>query len=642
MPSGSGGDDGPAALYRPGRRDLLKLLGVGGVTALAGCSSSQGDGSDGGGGDQSGGSTTDQTTPDSQTSGAGEGERSVGGTYVSASSVDASSLNWISIADTTSGGYIGLTMDATWVITPEQEIFPLWADVSSDDGRVYEVSLRDNLQWGADYGQMTAEDWVYMITNVFQASDNWSGYPNADDWFRGGEPIPVEKTGTLTFEIRLPEIDPSFPFKPVLWGQNCMPKGLLEKYVPNQDTEGLKQDEEVNTLAYTGNLGPYTYEEWERESQFVVTRNDDYYLREVAANGGFEGYDDAFAAQFAEAPYFDRYIVRVIKEESARLGALRGGDVTSAGVPPNKANQFSDIDGVYLNVTPQPFVSVLTYNQRANGWRPFRRKAVRQALAHAVNKQAIAESIYRGYAQVAQTMQPKWTKWYVDDRITNYGVGDRYGPEVTRSALADALSDTEYSYDGDTLENGNGEQVTLSLFFDQGQNTEQTTAEFVAQEFQKNAGIDVELKATSSFIEKYASNTPSQGEEAPWSAGRFNGGPRDVSVSQEPWDMSLNLGFNTYPYTPASSKGFFETRGGINYYGYVPEADIAGLYEQASQTADEAERRELFGRAFGLINDEQPFGFVTMSSSISGYRSNLQGPIEDFASGWDSQRWYFE
>jgi hypothetical protein len=31
-----------------------------------------------------------------------------------------------------------------------------------------------------------------------------------------------------------------------------------------------------------------------------------------------------------------------------------------------------------------------------------------------------------------------------------------------------------------------------------------------------------------------------------------------------------------------------------------------------------------------------------MSSSISGYRSRVEGPIEDFASGWDSQRWHFE
>jgi len=624
MPSGSGGDDRPDALYRPGRRDLLKILGLGGATALAGCSSNQGS----------------STTSETDTQGTGDD-------YVSASSVDASSLNWISIADQTSGSFIGLTLDATWVITPEQEVFPLWADISTEDGRVYEVQLRDNLQWGAGYGQMTADDWVYLIQEVFQDPDNWSGYPNADDWVRDGEPIPVEQTGDLTFTLSLPEVDPSFPFKPVLWGQNCMPRGILEKYAPSGDVEGLQQDEEVNTLAYSGNLGPYSYETWDRESQFIVTRNEDYYMRELAQNGeldfsGLSGIPDGFADEWTDAPYFDRRIVRVIKEESARLGALRRGDVTTAGIPPNKANQFQDLEDVYLNVTPQPFVAVLAYNQRANGWEPFRRKAVRQALAHAVDKQSIAENIYRGYAQVAQTMQPKWTKWYVGDRITDYGVGENYGPEVTRQALADALSDTEYGYDGDTLENGDGEQVQLSLYFDQGQQTERTTAEFIAQEFQQNAGIAVELSPTSSFIEQFATNSPPEGEEAPWTGGQFNGGPRDLSTSPEPWDMSVNLGFNTYPYTPTSSKAFFEERGGINYYGYVPERDIAGLYEEASRTVDEAERRELLGQAFGYINEEQPFGFVTMSSSIGGYRSQVVGPIEDFASGWDAQTWRFE
>ena len=630
MPSGYGGDGDPDERYRPGSRDLLKLLGVGAAAGLAGCSSSGNQSEEAGASAtttaRSGGSTTD---------------------YVSASSVDASSLNWISIADATSGGFIGLTMDATWVITPEQEIFPLWADISTDDGRVYEVQLRENLRWGAGYGQMTADDWVYMIQEVFQDPDNWSGYPNADDWVRNGEPIPVEKTGDRSFTLSLPEVDPSFPFKPVLWGQNCMPQGILEKYAPSGDVEGLRQDEEVNTLAYTGNLGPYSYERWDRESQFVVTRNDEYYMRELAQNGdldfaGIDGVDQSFAEAWTEAPTFDRRIVRVIKEESARLGALRNGDVTTAGVPPNKANQFQDLEDVYLNVTPQPFVSVLAYNQRANGWRPFRRKAVRQALGHAVDKQAIAESIYRGYAQVAQTMQPKWTKWYVDDQITNYGVGENYGPEVTRRLLAEALSGTEYSYDGDVLKNGAGEQVTLSLYFDQGQDTERTTAEFIAQEFQKNAGIRVEIRPTSSFIEKFATNSPPEGTEAEWTAGQFNGGPRDVSTSPEPWDMSVNLGFNTYPYTPTSSSAFFQERGGINYYGYVPERDIVGLYEEASRTVDEEERRRLLGQAFGYINEEQPFGFVTMTSAISGYRSEVVGPIEDFASGWDSQTWYFE
>jgi peptide/nickel transport system substrate-binding protein len=315
--------------------------------------------------------------------------------------------------------------------------------------------------------------------------------------------------------------------------------------------------------------------------------------------------------------------------------------VTDAGIPPNKAARFREMDGVNVVVQPQPFVTVLAYNMRANGWTPFRRKAVRQALAHAVDKQALADGVYRGFAEVAQTMQPKWTKWYGDDRITNYGVGDNYGAEATMSRLESALSDTEYEYDGETLVDGDGEQVTLSLYFDQGQNTEKTTAEFVAQEFEQNAGIAVRLESTSSFIRNYVQNSPPEGTDPEWSAGGFNNGPRDVSTSAESWDMSVNLGFNTYPYTPSSSKGFFEQRGPINYYGYYPEVDIAGLYERASRTVDEAERRELFRRAFGLVNEEQPFGFLVMSSDILGHQDELVGPTPNFASGWNSQTYYF-
>ncbi|AXG10432.1 ABC transporter substrate-binding protein [Haloplanus rubicundus] len=615
MPSGNDRRSDSDTAGRRGRRDVLKLLGATGVAGLAGCSGN------GSGGDE------------------GSTDRSVQGTYVSASSVDAQSLNWLTIADATSGSYVTATLDGTWAIKPNREIFPLWADYSTDDGRVYEIELRENLEWGAGYGQVTAEDWVYMIKNVFQARPNWSGYPNADAWFRVNpdsgerEPLPVERTGTRTFEISLFEVDPSFPFKPILWRQQCIPKGILEKYVPEQDTEGLQQDEELNTLAYTGNLGPYTYDEWERSARYTVTRNDDYYLKDV------EGVPE----RFTEAPYFDQQVVRVISEESTRLGALESGEVDSSGIPPDKATRFENLPNVNVNVTPQPYARIIVYNMRANGWEPFRSKAVRQALGFAVDKETVVGNILRGYGQVAQTMQPKWSQWYDDSQVTEFGVGDRYGPERTRSTLESALSDTEYAYDGERLVDGSGEQVTLSIYYDSGQPTEGTIAEFIAQEFEENAGIAVQPEAVSSstFQSNYVQTSAPEGTEPEWTAGVFNGGPRDVATSAEPWDMSINLQFNTYPFTPASSKGFFEKRGGINYYGYYPDEDIASLYEQATATTDEERRRELFGEAFGLISEEQPFGFLAMPSSVSGYAENVRGYDEEFNTGWDSQTWYF-
>ncbi|MFB6086893.1 MAG: ABC transporter substrate-binding protein [Haloarculaceae archaeon] len=518
---------------------MLKTLGIGGTAALAGCAG--GDGTDTETGTDSGPQTsTPIDTPKNAT-------REVKGKWNAATSVDAQSLNWLQIADNTSGSYIALCLDSAWAIDNNQEIFPLWCDVSTDDAITYEIKLRENLKWGAGYGQMTADDWVYMIKNVFQAQPNWVGYPSADDWFGTNpetgesEPLKVRKTGKFTFEIELFSVDPSWPFKPVMWGQNCMPKGLLEKYVPDKDAEGLKKDPEVQRLQYSGNLGPYQYKNWKRSSQFITNRNNEYYMREA----------EDLPEKWDKAPYFEQYNYKVIKEESARLGALESGDITSAAIPPNKAQKYKQNDDINLIVQPQPYLSVLAYNMRENGWEQFRKKGVRQALACAVDKKGLAQGVYRGYAQAAQTMQPRWSKWYNDDKVTNYGVGDLYGKDVTQKKMKDALSDTDYSYDGDKLVNGDGEQVTLKLMFNSGQPTNQTKAEFVAQEFEKNAGIKVEVKATSSFIAKYAHNAPPSDVTPEWSAGYFNGGPRDVSTSPESWDMSVNLSFNTYPYTPS-------------------------------------------------------------------------------------------
>jgi peptide/nickel transport system substrate-binding protein len=615
------------------RRELLRAVGVAGtvgVAGLAGCSANQ----------NGEGTSADGTATGAEGGSGGGAAREVGGTFRTSSSADAQSLNWLLVADSTSGSFITATLDGAWALTPDNEVFPLWADYATDDDRVYEIQLRDGLQWGGDYGRMTAEDWVYMIRNVFQAQPNWSGYPDAGAWFRENpdsgetEPIPVEKTGTLTFEIRLFQPDPLFPFKPVMWRQECAPKALLEQYVPDRDATGLEEDEELNTLAYTGNLGPYTYESWERTAQYEVSRNDEYYLRDA------EGVPE----RFRDAPYFDREVTRVITEESSRLGALEAGDVDSAAIPPDKTDRFESMGGVAVNVIPQPYLRVLVYNMRANGWEPFRRKAVRQALAHAVDKQAVSETIYRGFAQVAQTMQPRWSKWYDESAVTAYGVGDRYGSDVTRRRLEEALADTDYGYDGDALLDPNGEQVSLTLLHDQGQPTEATIAEFVAQEFERNAGIAVEPTAVSpqTVQSKYVATSPPEDTDVEWSASTFNGGPRDVATSQEPWDMQLNLQFNTYPFSPDSSKGFFETRGDINYYGYHPETEIAELYEQATAAEGEDRRRTLFGEAFGVISEEQPFGFLAMPSSITGYRDRVAGYGDRFNTVWDSQTWYFK
>lgn len=623
--------DAPSALLFPNRRGLLKTLGVG-AAGVAGIGSA---------GSVGGQETTTQ-----------EPERQVQGDYVVGDATDAETLNFIQISDVPSANRVGLTLDGAYALTPppESAVFPLWADISTEDKQTYTVELRDGLQWGGDYGQMTADDWVYMIQKVFEAEDNWAGFTNQSDWMRNGEFIPVEQTGDLTFDIKLPEVDPAFPQKPVMWGAFAMPRGILEKYVPDKNVEGLQQDEDVQTLAYSGNLGPYNFERWNREAEFVATRNDDYYMQNV--DDIPEKYNPS---AWQGAPYFESFTYQVIPEESTRLSALRAGEITQTGVPEPKVKGFQDNSDVNVNIAPQPFNTLLIYNRRMNGWKPFRKTEVRNALAFAVNKKAIVDNILRGFATVAHTFQPQFSKWYDDSQVVQTGVGDSYNPERARNMLESALGDTEYGYDGDTVVGPNGDQLSLKLVYPVGTQTTETAVQFIAQEY-GNVGINVELEGVqfNTLLSKYAQNSY-QGEGEPeFNAGPFNSGPRDKTASQEQWDMQYGIIFNTFPRTPSSTRSFWIRDESTNYYGYVPEADLASLYDEASQETDEQRRQEIYAEIFGVLSEEQANGFMNMGSSIAGFRARLAfeggeeiavsgdlGPDEVFGYAWDSNTWFF-
>ncbi|KAB1194709.1 peptide ABC transporter substrate-binding protein [Haloferax sp. MBLA0076] len=356
------------------------------------------------------------------------GTPSVTGAYNVGDGTDAKTLNPIRINDQESSNRLATVLDGAYSLDNDNNVVPLWVEsIDTDDKQNYEFTLRDNLQWGAGYGQMTADDWVYYIQEVHQAEDNWAGDVNQSDWFRNDEPIPVEKTGELSFEVQLPEIDPAFVLKPIMWGAYCLPKGLVEQYRDMEDGGNqLNQSTEIQEIAYGGNLGPYTFERWDRESVFVATRNDDYYLRDV------EGYDGT--------PYFEEYKYQVFGEQSTRLSAFETGEVSATGIPSAKATKFEDLDSTKVIQTPNAFCSILAYNQRANGWDQLRTREVRYALSMGVNKQTIVENIDRGYAEVAHTHQPEFSEWFDDSKVEKTGVGENYGAAKAKQMLADNLS----------------------------------------------------------------------------------------------------------------------------------------------------------------------------------------------------------
>lgn len=601
------------------RRGMLVTIGSAGVGGLAGCLGlgGGGDGEGDGDGDGDGGSGT------------GDGERRIGGPYRVAVPSDAETLVPFHITDDRSGAFLLLALDGAYAVTasPEDEVFPLWLDIRSDDNEVYVCELREGLRWSEPYGRMTADDWVYYLREVHQASDNWIGSVDHDAW----QDKHVERTGTLEFQIELSAPDPTYPLRPDLWRTTILPQGLLEPYVEARDLEGLQRDDEVLELGYAGNLGPYTFERWDRDASFFVTRSEDYYLRE------HEDVPEAWRG----SPYFESVEYRIIDEQSTRLNALSTGEVHATDVPEARVEEFQGREGTYVNLAPQPYIRVLVYNQRMNGWEPFRRREVRQAFSTAIDKVAILERIQRGLGEVTHTFQPTWSDYYVDREVHEFGEGDSHSYERARGLLAEALP-SEYGYDGGDLLGPDGRQVVLDLVYPAGIDIYATTGEFIQGELAEiGVGLELNPVAGQTLLGRYVQNEWRGEEDPPWSAGPNNDGPRASSASAEPWDLMYGIGLNTYPRTPSSVSVFWHERAPSNFFGYVPERDLEPLWAEAASTADRDRQQELYGELFATLSEDQPVNFVNLSASTTGYRESVVGPTEAFGYGWNSTTWYF-
>ena len=126
--------------------------------------------------------------------------------------------------------------------------------------------------------------------------------------------------------------------------------------------------------------GPYVFKEWIPDDRIVLEANPDYWGD--------------------EKPKIQELIYRVVVEPTARLLELQAGtvdfmynmvvdDIPTAEADPN----------LVVYKVPPVNIGYISFNQAwkdANGVEVFRDVRVRQAIAHAINKQAIVDALYPG------------------------------------------------------------------------------------------------------------------------------------------------------------------------------------------------------------------------------------------------------
>ena len=182
-----------------------------------------------------------------------------------------------------------------------------------------------------------------------------------------------------------------------LWLCPILSPAAIEKY---------KEDIGRNPVG----TGPFKFVKWIKDDQIILERNDDYW---------------------GQKPHLDKIILKAIPEVAARFMALQSGAVDIVDDLDPDSNQMAKSNPNF-KVIDRPSVNIgyLAINTK----KPiFSNKLVRQAISHAIDKQTIIKTIFRGQAVPATNPFPPSMWGY------NYKIGDYdYSVQKAKDLLAKA------------------------------------------------------------------------------------------------------------------------------------------------------------------------------------------------------------
>ncbi|MFB6135556.1 MAG: ABC transporter substrate-binding protein [Halobacteriaceae archaeon] len=589
------------------RRKLLQAIGIGAVGGVAGCSQPG----------QQDTTTTTTTTTTTETTVA-PGQRPVGGEYIWGTTTEATGMSPVDASDEATNNRFYLVYDGGGWVNTDIEFEPRWFETweLNDDATEVTYKLRDGLTYGGEWGELTVDDYMYNIDNLWQVRDleagNWAGYSYVGYHYIDGDPIEYTKVDDRTFTAKLPAPRVNYLHTDQMMFNVPIPKGLLQKYVEDDyNFDAMKKDPAINEAKFSGNLGPYEFKEWKRNSQMVLTRNEDYYLADTE--------------EFENAPYFDQVTFQVFDTASTGYSSLKAGNITRMEIEANKLSQFTgrdDIDVWHSKYGTGIFW--VNVNHRSNGWKPMREsKEVRQAFAHLTNKNTLIDEIYDGNANGVDTFHPRWGPYYSDEAISTFEPSVEKAKEKLESGTS-----SDYGYDGEKFVGPDGEQVELKMVFRAGSQSNETIAQFLKQQFDA-AGITLDLVSTewSNLLSQYV--YVHQGEKTAFNPGM-------EGTSSKAWDLMYGLGFSHGAYAPWSVvRSTLTPSGGFNFWGYQAQEqdgyDLATACDEAQGATSQEEAQQVLTEMFGFLSEAQPLVWAFNDHTILGFRGEVEGqpPVEN-------------
>jgi peptide/nickel transport system substrate-binding protein len=253
----------------------------------------------------------------------------------------------------------------------QPQLAEAWTAVSPT---VYEFKLRRGVTFH-NGREMNASDVKYSFERVL---DPKTGSPFRALW-AAIERLETPDASTVRFHLR----QPSAPFLNYLAGPYAY------QIVPK---EAVEQHGDLNQTAV--GTGPFKLVEYVPDSHLKLERHSTYWRKGL--------------------PRLDGMTIRIIKDESARLSAIRAGAadvtyVTAANAPLVKQDRnlrLLEGDNVHFGMTLAQFIP-------NDSKEPFTDKRVRQAMSLAIDRKEIVDTAVFGSGVVSGPIPPAMRPWAI-------------------------------------------------------------------------------------------------------------------------------------------------------------------------------------------------------------------------------------
>jgi peptide/nickel transport system substrate-binding protein len=480
----------------------------------------------------------------------------------------------------------------------------------SKDGKKIVFTLREGLKW-SDGEPMTTDDIIFSYDKIYFNDKIPSGLK---DTLRVGMSRQFPKLKKIdSRRVEFSVAEPFAPFIRYAGGIPILPAHILQESISNTDSEGKPKflttwGTDTDPQKIVGN-GQYRMLSYTPNQRVVLERNPYFWRKDT---------------QGTDQPYIQQIVWQIIENTDTQLLNFRSGDLDSLDVQPEvfpllkreeKRGKYTVFNGgpdtgsVFMcfnlnqgrNAQNQPFVDPIK-----SRW--FATKEFRQAIAYAINRDAMTNNIYRGLGAPLHSPIPAQSPFYLSPKegLKTYN----YDPKKAKELLLSA--GFKYNDEGDLLDR-DGNKVRFTLLMAAGKKVREQMGTQIKQDLGKlGIQIDTQFLSFNTYVEK-------------------------LRLTKN-WDTYLG-GF-TGGLEPHSGYNIWSVNGTLHSFNQGPQAGeppikgwkvadweqkIDDLYVKASQELNEVKRKEFYAETQRIISEQAPFIYMVNPLTFEAVRDRISG-----------------